>query len=515
MSSSFSPRSTPFKLFLALTLALLPIGALIMWATISEFEDRRGALRGSAQGDMLVAARSIEGLLGRNTLALRIAAYGALTAGEADPCDAVRETLSITPAVQRDFRISSSEGDILCGTLEPSGVRPGAPPEPGEVDLWVNRAGDGLYLSIGIPGAIATGRIDRSELAEAIAAETTTLSAFSVSDGARTLEILSSADAIDGGRERETLEIDIARQRLTANASADFNDITLRDRAIIFLPIAMWAIAAVLSWALVHFLLMRPLRRLTGAVRDYDPETHNFVVPEKLGTAHEIRDLGDSFADTVRRIEESEGDLLHAVDNQKKLVREVHHRVKNNLQVVASLLNIHSRGVEGEEARAAYAGIGRRVEALAVVHRNHFAEVEETRGIQLRPLVTELAASLRASAPQGISIDFSLDLDAAATTQDAAVSAAFFVTEVVEHAFDRGVSQSIEIALRRTSELTARLAVASEALIGDEGDADGHRQFERIIDGLSRQLRSPLDKKLGSYAVELPVFPEDKNARPA
>ena len=42
---------------------------------------------------------------------------------------------------------------------------------------------------------------------------------------------------------------------------------------------------------------------------------------------------------------------------------------------------------------------------------------------------------------------------------------------------------------------------------GDDGDV-AKKQFERIVEGLARQLRSPLDRKLGRYAVDLPVFPE-------
>ena len=59
--------------------------------------------------------------------------------------------------------------------------------------------------------------------------------------------------------------------------------------------------------------------------------------------------------------------------------------MKNNLQVVASLLNIHGRRAETPEARAAYAWISRRVGALSIVHRNHFADMEENRGILAAP----------------------------------------------------------------------------------------------------------------------------------
>ena len=110
-------------------------------------------------------------------------------------------------------------------------------------------------------------------------------------------------------------------------------------------------------------------------------------LPRKLGPAQEIQELRDAFARAITRVDESEREMTGALEGQRRLVREVHHRVKNNLQVIASLLNIHGRSAEAPEARSAYAGISRRVGALSIVHRNHFAEMEENRGIALRPLI--------------------------------------------------------------------------------------------------------------------------------
>jgi two-component sensor histidine kinase len=200
--------------------------------------------------------------------------------------------------------------------------------------------------------------------------------------------------------------------------------------------------------------------------------------------------------------------MADALDGQRRLVREVHHRVKNNLQVVASLLNIHGRNAETGEARAAYAAIGRRVGALSIVHRNHFAEMEENRGIAMRPLLSELAAELRAGAPEsarGLAIE--LDLEPVYTTQDAAVAVAFLITEIIEFSMLRAPSELIEVSLRRTSELTARLRVSSAVLVPDEADAPDKVQFERVIAGLAKQLRSTLERKLGRYSADLPVFP--------
>ena len=74
--------------------------------------------------------------------------------------------------------------------------------------------------------------------------------------------------------------------------------------------------------------------------------------------------------------------------------------MKNNLQVVASLINIHGRSAETAGCARGLCVISRRVGALSIVHRNHFAEMEENRGIALRPLLSELAAELRAGPPK-------------------------------------------------------------------------------------------------------------------
>ena len=93
------------------------------------------------------------------------------------------------------------------------------------------------------------------------------------------------------------------------------------------------------------------------------------------------------------------------------------------------------------------------------------------------------------------------------TTQDVAVAVSFLVTEIVEYAMLHCPSEPIEISLRRTSELTARLTLNSRVLVPDEDETGEKVQFERIVGGLAKQLRSALDRKLGRYSVDLPVFP--------
>jgi hypothetical protein len=95
------------------------------------------------------------------------------------------------------------------------------------------------------------------------------------------------------------------------------------------------------------------------------------------------------------------------------------------------------------------------------------------------------------------------------TTQDVAVAVAFLITEIVEFAMLNAPDDIVEISLRRASELTARLALSSPILVPEQDTDPEKIQFERIVGGLAKQLRSTLDRKLGRYSVDLPIFPDD------
>ena len=507
MTASFARLPTAAKLFLLISLALLPIGLAMIWTARTGIDRANAALDQRAKEQDRAASRAIESLIARNALALRIAASSALATPDANDCEEARRSLAIAPAVSRTFSIEGPDGSEHCNTPEfraPNGAR-FAP--PGGIALWIDPVGKALFVRVGVVGGMATNRISFAEIASAARDVATDIVGLQVDDGINSTAIIGEQSNERIRRAHATMH-DIANGQLSVRVTVPTQRLSAGEWLILLLPVIMWVVAALISWLLVTRLLIRPLRRLERAVATYDPSAGGFTLPRGIGPAIEIESLGQAFARSVERIESSEREMGEALEGQRRLVREVHHRVKNNLQVVASLLSIHGRNVTGPEGKSAYAAIARRVDALAVVHRNHFAEGEDNRGIALRPLLTELSAGLRGSAPESArQTSIMLDVDSAATTQDVAVAAAFLVTEVVEFSMLRLAAAPIEITLRRTSELTARLSVESSALTeADAGDKD-KVQFERVITGLARQLRSTLDLRLGRMSVDLPVFP--------
>ena len=284
--------------------------------------------------------------------------------------------------------------------------------------------------------------------------------------------------------------------------------ISAAEMLMMLLPVMMLLAAAFIGWWIVDRLLLRPLARMQRAVSGYRPGDRGLDLPSPRSPAREIGELGHAFDDVTRTVARHECDLEAAVERQRKLVREVHHRVKNNLQVVASLLNLHARGSPNEQVAAAYASIQRRVDALAVVHRNHYAELEENRGVALRSLISELASNLRATAPASAAhMQIRLDVEPFYVTQDVAVSIAFLVTEIVEFSMLCGADW-VAITLEGDGPAHAVLAVESDSLAGDiDCDSKLFERFDRIVTGLSRQLRSAIEREAerGRYAIRISV----------
>jgi len=483
---------------------MLPIGVALMWLGETGIRQANSALLQRSNDQASGAASSIESLIARDALALRVAANGALAEGPANACDRIGRSLSIAPAVSQQFELEAPDGKPLCanGPIENTGALPLV--APGDIRLRVAPGSDAVAVRVGVIDGMATALVPVQELQTA-AGQSPDVQTLILHDADRELRVIGSSR--DPDAQLHVTEWPIGRGALRARVGTRDRRITTLDRLVLLLPVLMWVAAALITWLVVSRLLVRPLKRLERAVRQYEPGGA-LDLPSKLGPSEEIQELRDAFSRAVARVDESDAEMTSALEGQRRLVREVHHRVKNNLQVVASLLNIHGRSATAAEARSAYAGISRRVGALSIVHRNHFAEMEENRGISLRPLIAELAAELRAGAPDDArSLRIDLDVDTANTTQDVAVAVAFLITEIVEFAMLHCPNDPLEISLRRTSELTARLTLSSRVLVPEDDGNPVKQQFERIVAGLARQLRSNLERNLGRYSVDLPVFP--------
>ena len=123
-------------------------------------------------------------------------------------------------------------------------------------------------------------------------------------------------------------------------------------------------------------------------------------------------------------------------------------------------------------------------------------------------MVASAGAVVVDAPPAAAAMQMRLDIQPFHVTQDVAVSVAFLVTEITEFGMLCGAGQ-VSIVLEPLDAGTARLALEVDSLAGErERDEALEERFDRIITGLARQLRSPLerDPARGRYAVTIAVL---------
>jgi len=273
--------------------------------------------------------------------------------------------------------------------------------------------------------------------------------------------------------------------------------------------------AAVVGWLVINRMLIRPLTHLQRKMRHYTTGEQLPPMPASPFNASEIEELDSAFLTLTDKVAHDKQALDQGLKQQILLTREVHHRVKNNLQIVASLISLHARTAESREAALAYAKIQRRVDALSVVHRNHFAGSEQAEGINLRALVGELAGSFQQTAEDGEAGGaIAIAIDNVRVSQDVGMPVAFLITEIMELIQLSRPDAPVRLATEPVMEGAIAadrvlLSIASPAL-GDNPAIDAMlaEGIDRVMTGLARQLRAPLtrDRDKMRYTIAVPVF---------
>ncbi|ODP38737.1 histidine kinase [Sphingomonas turrisvirgatae] len=495
---------TGVKVLVILSAALLPLALIAFFASLQTTRLADQEVRARLRIAIEESARSVRSELGYELRELRTA----LPATRDLPPNCGRLAGVFEPQAAAGIRYAMIDpaGRLLCGT--PIAPARNGPAVPGESDIRL-LAGRGVQIEV----AGVSGHVARAFFPTAFITAAAEPSAMPDDYGVTLISTgqeLTLREPPNQGMfsRNETQQVPVGVQNLALRmsvASAPINSSTI---LAAILPFVMWILAAGIAWFVVDRLLIRPLRRLRTTVGAYQPGELIDPVAGSDIPAQEIRALGDTFRELSRTVQAHESDLAEGLSRQTKLTREVHHRVKNNLQVIASLINFHARGAQGPEALAAYASIQRRVDSLAVVHRHHYAGFEETRGIELRPVIGELASNIRATAPEASPVGIVLDLEPLLVSQDSAVAIAFLITEMVELAMSCSPAAQVRITLKDQPAEPGRatLRISSPSLVeSPEFTRLNDSRYGRIIGGLVRQLRSRLHHDLLVGAFELDV----------
>ncbi len=286
---------------------------------------------------------------------------------------------------------------------------------------------------------------------------------------------------------------------ITATSARREHDKAMRELLLRLAELAVLLIAgltAVVLGADVAF--GNPLRRLSAAVHRWQ-EGGRFDPGDLAGAPDEVLQLARSFHEATDGLRERERDLVQAQERQDLLVLEIHHRVKNNLQVVASLLNLQASRIRVPEAQAEFQAARDRVRALATLHRHLYAD-GELHTINMRSFLTELCGQLfqAMGEKEGARIQMMIEAPELRMSSDQAVPLALIVTEAVtnsiRYAFPGGRAGRITVLL---TDQDAGL----DLVISDDGVGipAGRAETEAgVRDGIGLQLIRGFSRQLGA-----------------
>jgi two-component sensor histidine kinase len=207
----------------------------------------------------------------------------------------------------------------------------------------------------------------------------------------------------------------------------------------------------------------------------------------------EIRDLAETLGDMAAAIAARDEALIGHIAQKDAMLREIHHRVKNNLQVISSLLNLQQRALTDPAARAAVSDTRQRIGALALIYRALYQSPDLKR-VDLHDFLEELIGQVvSGEIGMGPAVRTELDCEPLVIDPDLLAPLSLFAVEAISNAHKHGLEEG--------GRLTVGFAVhgaEAELCISDTGRAG---REPAMGPGVGRTLMTAFARQLRGEAV--------------
>lgn len=243
----------------------------------------------------------------------------------------------------------------------------------------------------------------------------------------------------------------------------------------------------------------KTVRQDAAPIRDAGGRVIGVLIREKDISSTVTREK--KFRELARERESRADSLLGlspAGDSHAVAMKEIHHRVKNNLQLVASILNIQARKASDPQMKRAFRENTSRVLSIAAIH-DILTTGENGDRVELLPLLEKLRRNLQSMLPRGRELTISVRGDGMSVSSDKATSIALVVNELLtnalEHGFEGRQKGSVTVTLLRGRETSA---------ITVEDDGRGFSPKEKREESLGLEIISLIvrDKLGGELQIQ-------------
>jgi PAS domain S-box-containing protein len=231
----------------------------------------------------------------------------------------------------------------------------------------------------------------------------------------------------------------------------------------------------------------------------------------------EIKGMVITFSDITERKETFE-QLSNSLQEKVVLLKEVHHRVKNNLQIISSLLNLQSHYLREESAHEVFKESQNRIRSMALIHEKLYQTNNMSR-LNFASYVHELVMNLLHSYDTTGKINFRMDIEDILLNIDTAITLGLSINEIVsnslKHAFTTQKTGEVYINLKETSKDNFCLVISDNGK-GLPKDLDYRNTTSlglQLVNTLVEQLEGTieLDNQNGTKFTIYFTAPSEKN----
>ena len=203
--------------------------------------------------------------------------------------------------------------------------------------------------------------------------------------------------------------------------------------ALLF-PLLMWLVSIGVAYFAVHRLVVRHIRYLRTRIRAFSANRKILTPEYSPDTPSELREVIEVFHQMTERIVRDEAELENSLHEKDVLLKEVHHRVKNNLQLITSMINMQLRKSKSAETKFMLRRLQDRVLGLATIHRNLYRASVLSR-VDSGQLIEDLVEQVTGASDMAeLGVDVRIDVAEIALYPDQAVPLSLLVTEAVTNA---------------------------------------------------------------------------------
>ena len=285
----------------------------------------------------------------------------------------------------------------------------------------------------------------------------------------------------------------------------------------LLLPLAAWFTAFMAVMLVSERVVIRWLDYMERIAAIYARGRFSVRPVQAAHAPTEIRVLASTLDELAENITTRDRMLNDSLAEKDALMREIHHRVKNNLQIISSLLSMQQRALTDGPAKAALGDTRQRISALALIYRTLY-QSENIRYADARDFLTELVGQLvAADMGRGPLVSSSVEADSLVVDPDKLAPLALWLVEAVtnaqKHAF-AGRGGDLQVRFRVDGDSSV-LEVQDDGPGPQEGDTPAG-VGRTLMGAFAKQLRgvAELTAAPGGGTIARMVFPTPEAVTP-